>query len=345
MWALSFNQTSWSFYLGVNGLAGSGSCNLVGTWSGIDVGGEADAFFHGHFFPAVHAHIAVFGRRLTEQEIVSIGSMVNYGTIPNELSSARASRKLNTVGYKGTRVINTTTTPDSIEDTPTGTVVDLLSTIASWEDSWAFADAANQIQYRSRVTSYQQRPIATLGDGTGEIPYQPGMLYDFNPVYQYSQTSIENTSISNALTVGTSTLVAIDDTSAAKYPARTLPRQTRLQRISDAWHLGWWLLARYAYPRQRVGTITVSAAATDDATRWAFVCGVEVGDVVIVNRRPIGQPAISIRCRVLNVSATFDPNATPTVGQVTLTLAAEQFIIPIANDVAYGAVGGTVLGV
>lgn len=346
-WALTFNQTSWALYQSnmSGGLVGSGSCNLVASWSGIDIGGEADAFFHGRFFSAVHAHIAVYGRRLTAQEIVNLGNMLLYGTPPNELSSARAIRKLNTVGYRGTRVINTSATEDSIEDVPSGTVVDLLSTIASWEDSAAFADAANQLQYRSRVTAYQQHPVAVLGDGPGEIPYQPGQTYDYNPTYQYSQTSIANTSISSALTIGTSTLVAIDDVSAAKYPPRTLELATRLQRIADAWHLGWWLLARYAYPRQRVGTVTVSASATTDPARWAFVCGVEVGDVLVVNRRPIGQPAISIRCKVLNVALTFDRQADPAVAQVTLTLAAAPFIVPVANDAAYGVVGGTVLGV
>jgi hypothetical protein len=138
--------------------------------------------------------------------------------------------------------------------------------------------------------------------------------------------------------------VAIDDVSAAKSPGKTLELATRLQRVSDVWHLGWWLLARYAYPRQRVGTITVSGAATADTTRWAFVCGVEVGDVLTVNRRPIGQPAISIRCKVLNVAPNFDRTTDPVKGEVTLTLAAAPFIVPIANDATYGVVGGTVLG-
>jgi hypothetical protein len=343
LWALSFNQTSWAMYMGSESVSATGSCNLVATWSGIDIGGEADQFFHGRAFSGIHAHVAVYGRRLTRQEISNMGLAVQQGTPLSELSSARVSRKLNTVGYKGTRVANTSVTYDSIEDAPNGSVVDLLSTLASWEDGAVFADSANQVQFRTNVTAYQQKPLAILGDGPGEIPYQPGQTYDYNPTFLYSQTSIENTSVVSTQ-VGTSTLVAIDDVSAAKYPGKTLELATRLQRVSDAWHLGWWLLARYAYPRQRVGSVTVSAAATSDTTRWAFVCGVEVGDIVTVNRRPIGQPAISIRCKVLNVTPAFDRTTDPVKGEVTLTLAAAPFIVPIANDATYGVVGGTVLG-
>lgn len=345
LWVLTFDQSSWALYHG-GALVGSGSCNLVASWSGINVGGEADQFNHGRFFSAIHAHIAVYGRRLTAQEATNLSDVATQGTPLSEPSNARVSRKLNTVGWRGTRIANTSTILDSIEDAPSGTVVDLLNAVASWEDSAVFADAANQLQYRNRITAYQQRPRAVLGDGPGEVPFQPGQVYDYNPTFIYGQTQVTNTQVSSG-NVGSSTFVAVDD-AAGRYGARSLTLATRLFRDSDAWHLGWWLLARYATARQRVGTVIVSAAAAADVAsssgRWAFVCGVEVGDIVTVNRRPIGQPMISIRCRVLSVSLTFDRRPDPVVATAALTLAAAPFVVPIANDATYGTVGGTVLG-
>jgi hypothetical protein len=237
----------------------------------------------------------------------------------------------------------------SAEAAPSGSIADFVSDIAAQQDGLFFADAANQVQLRSNIRLYHQTPRAVLGDGAGEIPYQPGQVYGFDPTYVYNDVEVQNTTdatYSSTFTI--STFVAVDDTSAARYGARTLQRAVRLASSYRAWHLAWWLLGRYAYPRLRVSTVVVSAAASDDTAsatgRWAFVCGVEVGDIVTVNRRPIGQPMISTRCLVLSVKPSFNRQNDPAVAQVTLTLGAAPPVVPVAGSSTLGGLAGTVLG-
>lgn len=347
-WAIVFDRTSWSFYL--NGsLVTSGSANLAASFSLLSIGGEADQFWSGRCYPASHAHIAVYGRKLTGGEITQLAFAAILGTpISGEYVYQRIGRKLGTVGWKGARAVNSGTTSVSAEGAPSGSVADLLGELAGWQDGMGFSDATGQLQFRSRNVSYYQTPRAVLGDrpDLGDIPYQPGQQYDYNPSLLYNTISTENT---GTLTPGyadlnVTSLVAVDDASAGRYSSRTLARVTRFSSIADAWHMNWWLLARYSTPRQRVGSVVVSAAATSDTSRWAFVCGVEVGDLVTVTRRPIGQPAISIRCRVLSVTPSFSRRDGAVTGQVTLVLAAAPPIVAIANDSTYGAIAGTVLG-
>jgi hypothetical protein len=346
-WALVIDQTSWTIYVDA-GLAGSGSCNLVASWSGIDVGGEADQFYHGRTFPATHAHIAVFGRKLTAGEIRRLSETTSFGYFlsSSETVATRIQKKLAYASWRNPRVLTPGTANLTAEASPSGSVSDFAAEMAGDEDSQWFVDAANQVQYRNRVTGYQQFPRAVLGEDVagGEIPYQVGQLFDFNPTFIYNDIEIENTTDGGYTSLASSTVVAVDDTSAARYGARTMARPTRFLNTYVAWNVAWWWLARYAYPQIRVGTIVVSAAATADNARWAFVEGVEVGDLVTVKRRPIGQPAITVQCRVLRVQPSFNRQNNPVVAQVTLTLGAAPPQVPIANDPTYGIVGGTVLG-
>jgi hypothetical protein len=353
MWALVFDRTSWKLYL--NGsFQGSGSCDLVNTWTGIEVGGEASQFYNGNASPGTHAHIAVYNRKLTADEIKALGILALFGrdvdpvsgSVELDQGSARVIRKLNTVGWKGTRVINPDGDAYASEDAPSGSIFDLVAGVLGYQDGLAFIDAASQLQGRTPGRACHQSPRAILGDGPGELPYQPGQSYGFNRTNLYNDVEVQNTS-GYFDQLDATTLIAVDDTSSARYGPRTLPATTRWASNAPAWHLAWWLLGRYAYPRMRVETVTVSAVASNDVTssagRWAFVCGVEVGDLVTINRRPLGQPMISIRCIVLQVAPSFRYGDQVT-GQVTLTLAAAPPRVASAGSTT-GALAGTVLGV
>lgn len=343
-WAITFTRTAWTMYIDAAPSA-SGSCDLVDKFTSINVGGEADQFANGRATPGTYAHVAVFGRRLSANEILDLHLSVSTGVLA-ELGTTFITRQLNTAGWRGTRVLTHDTDGElGPEGPPSGSVVDVLNEVAGYGDGLVFTDAASQLQYRDRVTAYQQTVRATFGERTdlGEIPYQPGMSPSFTPTFLYNATEITNTSYASDGTVSSSTLVALDEVSAAKYGARTLQRATRYQFPSDAWRIGWWLLARYAYPQQRVESITISAAA--DPSRWPIVLGVEVGDIVIVNKRPLGAPMLSLRCRVLQVKPTIVYGHGGQVsGSVTLTLAAAPSVVAIANDPVYGIVGNAVLG-
>lgn len=344
-WALAFDRTSWTLYVdGVSTL--SGAANLVDTFSGIDIGGEADAFWHGRSFPGIHVHVAVFGRKLTATEISTLDEVTRFGTPTSEGLSRRIRRKLNTVGWKGSRAVNTSTAIAAVEAPPGGSVIDIVNETGGYLDGLVFADAAGTLQYRDRILSAQQTPRATLGENVagGEIPYQPGMSPSYNPTFIYNNTQVENTrSLVNLTDPQTSVYVAVDDGSSSKYAPRTLQRSTRLTEEYRAWDVGWWYLARYARPRRRVETVTIEAST--DPTRWPFVLGVEVGDLVNVTKRHLGAPAYTVRCQVLRVQPhiTYGNNG-PVTGSVTLTLASAPPVVTVLNDPVLGLAGSTTLG-
>ncbi len=346
IWALTFNRTSWALYLGGE-LEGSGSCDLVDTWTGIEVGGEASQFYNGNCGPAIHAHIAIYDRVLTVGEINVIQLLARAGTTVLDSGPGRVIRKLNTAGWRGARVINSSIGDYSTEAAPSGSIMDIVAEVLGYQDGLAFIDAASQVQGRTPGRACHQSPRAILGDGPGELPYQPGQNYGFLRMFVYNDVEVSNTTGFIDL-LSASLLVAVDDISAARYGPRTLPAATRWAKNYAAWHLAWWLLGRYAYPRMRVQTVTVSAVASNDVTspagRWAFVCGVEVGDIVVINRRPLGQPVISVRCLVLQVETHFQ-FGDQTSADVTLTLAAAPPRVAVCGDTNLGQLAGTVLGV
>jgi hypothetical protein len=348
-WALTFNRTSWSMYIDGD-LTGSGSCDLVANFTGIEIGGEASPWYHGKAFPATHAHIAIYNRILTAGELNGLATIVKLGTASNDAGYGRVLRKLNAGGWRGPRAINANGPTFTAEEAPSGSVFDAVSEVLGYQDGDAFVDAAGQVQGRTQARAFRQSPRAVLGDGPGEIPFQPGQAYGYNPTYLYNDVEVENATVAGfGGTVSKTTLVAVNDTSAARYGIRTLARSTRTGNDSPAWHLAWWLLARYAYPRLRVASITVSAAASNDTAsssgRWAFVCSIEVGDIVTVNRRPLGQPTISLRCQVLQVSTNFTYGDGGVTAEVSLVLGAAPPRVAICGDTTLGVLAGTALGI
>lgn len=310
-WALTFDRTSWALYAGGVQQA-TGSANLAAAFTRIDFGGEADQFFNGQCFNGIHAHLAVFPRKLSATEISHIEVINEIGAIGSETVQSRMMRKLNTAGWRGARVIATSGLQVSAEPTDTDTLFGKLSKTAGYEDGIVFADALGQVQFRSRLASYHQVSRATLGENTagGEIPFLRDVQRNVSPLFLYNIIRIANSLIGitgNAFSLQSSTAVAANSASAAKYSpgsGKAFDRATRLANQADAFGLACWLLARYATPMRRISSLTIDAAAlaaTIPNTVWPFVLGVEVGDLVVVNRRPVGAPPSSQLYRVLNI--------------------------------------------
>lgn len=344
VWAISFNQTSWTAY--VSGTSWSGTCNLPSKFTIVNVGGEADQFYNGNCFNGIHNHIAVFPRRLTAGEINAITYASKFAEFDvgssgaTETSSQRIQRKLDTVAWRGSRVITPSPVVMDSEDTQDGSAIaQTAQSIGGSEDTSLFVDALGQFQARSRQYGYYQRPKAVLGDGAAEIPYDVTQVFGFDTTYIYNDVEVDNVQFVGSGTWATQSLVAVDDTSAGRYGQRSLTRTTRTYYAADAWHLGWWLLAKNAYPQLRAATVVIDAASNPNA--WAFCLGAEVGDLVTVNRRPLGAPTtISERCLILQVA----PDIGPGRALFTLTLAWGFWPVPVCGDTAYGPLGSTVLG-
>jgi hypothetical protein len=350
-YAVCFNRTSWTAY-GNGGAIGSGSCNLVSSFNGINVSGEADQFFSGNPYQGYLAHVTVFDRILSEGDIfqLSVAGQLGYGS-QAEVTSDRVQRKLDTINMKTGRIMdNSGQTWLDAEGTDNSTVADLNNQVAAYEDAYIFEDAAGVYQYRPPARYAFQQSRAVLGENVagGEIPYQPGPEIDFDPTYLYNNITILNSVFATTITgvpgstvpnlvsgIRTTTFGAQDDPSALKYGLRTFSRDTRLaqQTEEEVFYLAYWLLSQYASTKQRFQTVTIDPGS--NPTLWTFCLTVEVADVLTVVRRPIGAPTISADCVVMQVEHDTSAGNFRT----TLYLAPARSSGLILNDPVQGIAG------
>ncbi|MDB5911101.1 MAG: hypothetical protein JWP34_5218 [Massilia sp.] len=326
-WAISFNATNWTFYtaIGTSVFSQSGTCNLGPTFGLIDIGGESDSTSHGQFMNATHAHIAIFPRRLSAGEMTDLAAASWNGKFTYAGTNDSIARRLAYVNWTGSRALTYTNYTNGTDTTPASTVAEKIAALADYEGGKLFSDATGTLQFRGREKAALQTVRAVLGDrpDLGEIPYEGGdsLQLDYDPTFIYNQVSVTDAGvvISDLPAPSKTTYVVQDPVSIAQYGVRTLGKDVSFDD-GGAHALGManYYLTQYAYPRLRLATVMVSAAkasATVPAT-WPFVLSVEVGDLVTFNRRPIGAPAISIKCIVLNVQHTVAPDQWDT----TLTL-------------------------
>jgi hypothetical protein len=329
--ALTFNRTSYTLYLDGN-LEHQGTCNLVPNFDRIDIGGTADSYgTGGHTVNANWAHIAIIPRILSTGELADLQNMMLYGRLYGtgiELyQNAVIQRKLDIAGWTaGTRVLNRSTMFTGYELTQS-TVAEQIVQLADFNADRLFADAAGQIQYRTRAIALTQTVRATLGDspGSGEIPYvgdSSSLQIDFDPTYLYNRIEIVNSGVVGFgpapgadFVVAQTSFAVQNNASIAKYGLRTLGKTVSFDSDSSATAVMNYYLAQYGSPRKRVSTITMDVAKS--TTSFPFVLGIEVGDLVNFNRRPIGAPMISIPCVVLDIKHDVAPDK----WQTTLILA------------------------
>ena len=336
---LVFNKTNWTMYVG-GFVAGAGTCNLVDTFSGLNIGGESDQFASGHVKPGMLAHVAVYNRVLSQSEITAMENAVSSGSA-SETTSNRVQRKLDTMGMKTGRITDATGgVKVDAEGTDATTIADVCNQVGSYEDAYLFEDAGGVYQYRPSGRQAEQSIRATLGEDVagGELPYLGNIETDFDPTYLYNAITIQNTAISARAfnrSIASSTFAAVDDTSATKYNLRTYNRNTRLDgdNLDRVFYLNYWLLSQYSTPKQRFQSVTLDPAS--NPSLWEFCLTVETGDLITVNRRPIGAPMISEDCVVLQVYH----NGAPSVWKTQLTLSAARSSGLTTSDTVKGIVG------
>jgi hypothetical protein len=288
----------------------------------MDIGGEADSTDSGFFFSALHAHLAIFPRQLTLDELYSINQAMHFGyPIAAGINDA-IQRKLYYVNWIGSRVLNTTSFGPGSDILGTSPIAEKIASIADYSMGSLFSDATGQLQFRAHDRAATQTSRAVLGDrpDLGEIPYigDAGNLEtDFDPTFLYNKINVSNSGILTSWNPGRGiqNYTVINSASAAKYGLRTLGKDISLYNSSDGLTIANNLLAKYALPKQRVSSVLIDVLTSQ---QWVFALSVEVGDFVTFKRRPIGAPAITINCIVLNITHTVDP---PSKWELKLVLA------------------------
>ena len=220
---------------------------------------------------------------------------------------------------------------------------------------YAPATAVGEIWYAPRMSLYNKSPKYVFGDnGTTEIPYDPGSGFDYSDQYLFNIVSSQRTiSSGQQLSVGNGQAqsftydalgvdaVAADLTSEAEYyPRGPLQQDIETTSDQDAYDRANWTLAKYKQPQLRANQIALDP--TTNTSIWPVALGIEQGDIVTVNRRPIGAPMISLNCIVQMVEHEVGPDYWVT----TITLAPyfpENAVIQLDNP-SFDLLGDGVLG-
>lgn len=314
-WAVTFTRTNWTVYVGGSSFTQSGTCDLVDAWNVIDIGGEADAIFNGHCLNGVHAHVAIYDRVLSAGEVNGIHFAASIGMAAQTTIDGTIRRMLTLADWPGARVLCSTdiTTSEDV-GLEGGALGEVVAGIATWEDGLLAIDAAGYLRYVSRDVLDRATSKFTLGPNTGggEIPYLGAPAYDVDGKLLFTEIDVQNTarfaSYPTGTTIdGTGTYTAIAPTYATKGP-RPRPWQAHLFRIENAFHLAWWLAARYGSVQLRIRAVQVDPRAASGTTGWHAVLGAEVGDVMTVNWQPGAAPAIDMRCVILGIKHEATPS-------------------------------------
>src|SRR6266567_1058480 len=89
-------------------------------------------------------------------------------------------------------------------------------------------------------------------------------------------------------------------------PRGPLEQDVETTSDQDAYDRANWSLAKYSQPQLRANQIELDPASNPSI--WPVALGVEQGDVVTVNRRPIGAATISLQCIVQKVEHEIGPS-------------------------------------
>lgn len=237
-------------------------------------------------------------------------------------------------------------------------IADALYALATEEGGMYYCPATSQgeIYYSSRVNLYNKAPKYVFGDNTsaGEVPYLPGSGFDFDDQFLFNIVSSERTisasteifvsggqaSLGQYNSYGVNAITA-DTTSEGEYfPRGPLQQDVETTSDQDAYDRANWSLVKYKQPHLRANQIQLDPASNPSI--WAVALGVEQGDVITINRRPLGGPVISLNCMVQQVQHEVGPSH----WKVTLSLSPyfpENAVIQLDNT-SWNTPGSGVLG-
>jgi hypothetical protein len=110
---------------------------------------------------------------------------------------------------------------------------------------------------------------------------------------------------------------AQDQTSVANYFPRSYERTLYNTADTEAVDAAYFLLSRYKDPHLRPETIKLTPVR--NPAIWSTALGLEIGDLVRVNKRPIGGTAIAVDCFVERVEHSYDAQTADWITTVTLS--------------------------
>lgn len=210
------------------------------------------------------------------------------GAYASQVTSASIATWLTTIGWPAAdRVL--ATGKSSIQ---AGTFVNTpalthFQTVAETEGGLFYMDEQGKVRFEDRHYRLEHLgSVATFGDLAPELPW-------YKTTKKFDDTNIWNEA--RITRTGGVEQVATDTASQTAYFARTYTKTLPLLNDTEALALAQWHVGRYATPRFRYTSVTLSGLMDD--TLWQHVLGRVVSQqITIVERPPGGAGTITQLC-------------------------------------------------
>jgi hypothetical protein len=173
------------------------------------------------------------------------------------------------------------------------TAADAVNQVAVNENTQAVAAPDGTLVYIHKWASFNQAPVAVLGDSPvpaqGDVAFLQGQAWDYDDTYLSNNNQVTLQYGANNLF----TVQVVSFPSQASYFARTAGAQTITTMSSgDATDLANWQSAKYAQPALRVSGLSIDAASNPSAA-FPAVLGLQQAQVATVTRNPMGAAPIT----------------------------------------------------
>lgn len=288
MWTSGpFDGTTFTGWIGSVGakVCFNGSINVVLAATSVPV--SADEFY------IPDNNISATGRVTAAKALAHY----NYGLIRHDFvaqdSGARVGAVLDSIGWpSGLRDVDTGDN-NILAQLPDASLTGLSCIQDAVNVEGGFYYIAGDGTFTFWNQSHTAPPLSiTIGDGSGEVPFQPGISLSYDDVYIYNHVEltqkITDGSGSTALSAQSDDVASQNDYGVRAAPATSAPwsQQSDMSSLADA------IVTAYKQPATRVASVQVESVSTGT---FASTLPRDLGDLVRVKIRPKGSgPTISV---------------------------------------------------
>lgn len=303
------------FFLYVNNAYGNFTNQVVPvqeSWNNFEVLGRVDPFISTARYGYIAVNnIAIYDRILPLDRIAAIMNS-RFGAI-NDYGDYRVNRLLSYQQATQARIYNdirsAQTQLTGAYDQAGLNVGSAINNVAVCEAAFTYIDRNGYFVYRARQNATDRGIQATFGENTaaGEVPYMVTLEIDFDPSYVYNDVQVTyigspNPAQTQAL-AGTVTSFT-DAASIAQYGDRSLSVSQYVLNAAQVSNLGNYLLNQYKQPMQRVARVLVQPIK--NPTSFSTLLALDVGDRIVLNRRPVGANAIALTVTIIGIAHDID---------------------------------------
>jgi hypothetical protein len=303
-YTLAVTQTSWELWINGQSVMNQTGLNLASQPHWFSCCGCTDQRQHSRMFNGAIGHVAIYPRRLPYSRIVAHWWAAYRGML-NDSADQRIARLLAYAGWGGPRSISYTSPLQTFvpaSDIAGQPVASNVEEAGDSEGGIVYVDSAGSVTVVAKQYRYDSTSKYTFGDrpDLGETPYAIEATIDRDPALVVNDLTMQQRHYGGQVHLS-------DSTSIAQRGVQDLDRASDLTDTANIGDRGSYLLAKYKAPGDRVSQIVIDPSS--NPTLWPVALGVEQGDIVTVNRRPIGGAASSLRCEVLKKEhhVNFEP--------------------------------------